>query len=149
MPLMTSEHIPQMPSRQSESNAIGSCPRSRIPSFTTSSISRNDMSSSTPLASYASNRPGACPFFCRQTFRVKFMAKAFSRSLIAAGAHVHFLVHQRFLVHDRSLVGTLILPSGLIREILVIALRLAVWCLKFLPEVPSTGFAAMQRVQAQ
>jgi hypothetical protein len=51
MPLMTSPHIPQMPSRQSLSNAIGSSPARVSCSLSTSSISRNDMSgdtSSTP-----------------------------------------------------------------------------------------------------
>jgi hypothetical protein len=45
MPLITSPHIPQMPSRQSWSKAMGSSPFASRPSFTTSSISRNDMCS--------------------------------------------------------------------------------------------------------
>ena len=44
-PLITSPHWPQMPSRQSLSNAIGSAPRMVSRSFSTSSISRNDMCS--------------------------------------------------------------------------------------------------------
>ena len=43
-PLTRNPHVPQMPSRQSESNAIGSSPLRIRPSLTTSSISRNDMS---------------------------------------------------------------------------------------------------------
>jgi hypothetical protein len=39
--------VPQMPSRQSESNAIGSWPATIKPSLTTSSISRKDMSGDT------------------------------------------------------------------------------------------------------
>ena len=46
-PLITKPHVPQMPSRQSESNAIGSSPFLMSSSFTTSSISRNDMSGET------------------------------------------------------------------------------------------------------
>jgi hypothetical protein len=43
-PLMTRPHEPQMPSRQSESNAIASCPAAISLSLMTSSISRNDIS---------------------------------------------------------------------------------------------------------
>src|ERR1051326_987709 len=72
-PLMTSEHMPQMPSRQSESKAIGSSLRAMSSSFTTSSISRKDMSGRTAFASYVLKRPGVVAFFWRQTFRVRFM----------------------------------------------------------------------------
>ena len=44
-PLIIRPHMPQMPSRQSESNAIGSSPSALSRSLRTSSISRNDMSS--------------------------------------------------------------------------------------------------------
>ena len=47
-PLIIIPHDPQMPSRQSWSNAIGSLPSSVSRSFTMSSISRNDMSGFTP-----------------------------------------------------------------------------------------------------
>ena len=47
MPSTMKPHVPQMPSRQSESNAIGSSPFVISPSLTTSSISRNDMSGET------------------------------------------------------------------------------------------------------
>ena len=47
MPLIRKPQVPQMPSRQSESNAIGSSPFAISPSLTTSSISRNDMSGDT------------------------------------------------------------------------------------------------------
>ena len=47
IPLTIRPHDPQMPSRQSESNAMGSCPWRIRPSLTTSSISRNDMSCDT------------------------------------------------------------------------------------------------------
>ena len=45
LPEIIRPHMPQMPSRQSESNAIGSSPRALSCSLRTSSISRNDMSS--------------------------------------------------------------------------------------------------------
>ena len=50
-PLMTKPQVPQMPSRQSWSKAIGSSPFSASPSLTTSSISRKDMSGLTSAAS--------------------------------------------------------------------------------------------------
>jgi len=50
-PLIITPHEPQMPSRQSWSNAIGASPLPISPSLTTSSISRNDMSGLTSRAS--------------------------------------------------------------------------------------------------
>ena len=50
MPLIMNPHIPQMPSRQSWSKAMGSSPPRMRPSLTTSSISRNDMSGLIPPA---------------------------------------------------------------------------------------------------
>ena len=50
-PLIISEHVPQIPSRQSESNATGSSPFSLSSSLRTSSISRNDMSGETSSTS--------------------------------------------------------------------------------------------------
>ena len=44
-PLIISPHVPQMPSRQSWSKAIGSLPSAMSRSLTMSSISRNDISS--------------------------------------------------------------------------------------------------------
>src|SRR5262245_45233375 len=49
-PLITMLQVPQIPSRQSWSKAIGSSPLAMRPSFTTSSISRNDMSGLTSFA---------------------------------------------------------------------------------------------------
>ncbi len=45
MPLTIMPHMPQMPSRQSWSKAMGSSPFCKRSSLTTSSISRNDMCS--------------------------------------------------------------------------------------------------------
>jgi hypothetical protein len=50
-PLIIREHVPQMPSRQSESNAIGSSPRSLSCSLRMSSISRKLMSSEISVTS--------------------------------------------------------------------------------------------------
>ena len=63
---MTIEQEPQMPSRQSESNAIGSLP------FNEAFIDYiehlgNDMSVSMPLASYSSNLPWPSALSCRHT----------------------------------------------------------------------------------
>src|SRR5512142_1332736 len=73
-PLMTRLHMPQIPSRQSESNAIGSSPRPISPSFTTSSISRNDMSGDTSVTGYSTILPGAVRLGCRQINSLRFMA---------------------------------------------------------------------------
>src|SRR5438046_4306221 len=70
---MTREQVPQMPSRQSESKAIGSSPRAMSSSLTTSSISRNAMSGRRFFASRDSKRPGVVEFFCRQTLRARFI----------------------------------------------------------------------------
>jgi hypothetical protein len=50
-PLITMLQVPQIPSRQSWSKAMGSSPRAIMPSFTTSSISRKDMCSDMSFAS--------------------------------------------------------------------------------------------------
>src|ERR1051325_11087308 len=152
MPLMTSEHMPQMPSRQSESNAIGSSPRSINPSLTTSSISRKDMSGRTFFASNVSNRPSVPGPFCRQTLRVRFIElpiadfrlpiekpharsprsksaignRQSSISLVAPRAHVHFLVYERFLVQLRRFVRSLIFPGADVSKLVVVAFRFAV-----------------------
>jgi hypothetical protein len=47
VPLTIIPHMPQIPSRQSWSKAIGSCPVVISASLTTSSISRNDISADT------------------------------------------------------------------------------------------------------
>src|SRR5271157_1849821 len=70
-PLMTWEHVPQIPSRQSLSKAIGSLPLLIRPSLTTSSISRKDMSGLTSLAWYSSSPPGLSGPFCLHTYSVK------------------------------------------------------------------------------
>jgi hypothetical protein len=59
MPLTMQPQVPQMPSRQSESNATGSSPFLIRPSFTTSSISRKDMSGEIPVALYSTILPAA------------------------------------------------------------------------------------------
>ena len=68
-PLIMSEHVPQMPSRQSWSNVIGSRPSLVSRSLTTSSISRNDMSSLMSGAGMVSNCPAASAPSWRQTLQ--------------------------------------------------------------------------------
>ena len=58
-PLICSEHMPQIPSRQSWSNATGSLPSCIRLLFKISSISRNDVSSEISFPSYVSNPPFA------------------------------------------------------------------------------------------
>jgi hypothetical protein len=72
-PLITREHIPQMPSRQSWSNATGSSPSRMSRSFSTSSISRNDMSGEMSSTSYFTIEPLSDGPFWRQMRRVSFM----------------------------------------------------------------------------
>src|SRR5437773_1614522 len=125
-PLITSEQVPQIPSRQSESNPIGSSPRAINCSFTTSSISRNDMSGMTSLAWYSTRRPALAASFCLQTFSVKFIAL-----FIAPLRHVNFFIDERFLLQNRGSVGSLVFPGRDKGEILIVALGLAVGGLVF------------------
>src|SRR5688572_28930514 len=57
LPLICIEHEPQIPSRQSWSNAIGSLPSLMSLSFSTSNISRNDISGETSSTLYVTNLP--------------------------------------------------------------------------------------------
>jgi len=68
--LITKEHIPQIPSRQSWSNATGSSLRAIRLSLTMSSISKNEASAGMSFALYSANRPWAVAFFWRHTRRV-------------------------------------------------------------------------------
>ena len=68
-PLIIRPHMPQMPSRQSESNATGSSPLAWSSSLRTSSISRNDMSSDTSSSSYDASAPLLAPSGWRQILR--------------------------------------------------------------------------------
>jgi hypothetical protein len=58
---MVQEQVPQMPSRQSCANAIGSSPFSVSSSLTTSSISRKDMSGLRSLDRVLDKPPRAGP----------------------------------------------------------------------------------------
>jgi hypothetical protein len=68
---MVSEQVPQIPSRQSWSNATGSPPSPISRSLSTSSISRKDMSTLTSSTSYFTISPALLEFFCRQMCRVR------------------------------------------------------------------------------
>src|SRR6478672_11991628 len=100
-----SEQVPQIPSRQSESKAIGSSPRAISPSLTTSNISRKDISGTTLGALYSLNSPGLLASFCRQTRRVKFIL------FVTPLRHFHFFVNQWLLVQSRRLVRSLVFPG--------------------------------------
>src|SRR5256885_3841031 len=64
-------HIPQIPSRQSWSNAIGSSLRASSCWLSTSSISRNDMSGLTSVIAYRTKPPGSPDPRCRQMWSVR------------------------------------------------------------------------------
>ena len=57
LPEIISPHMPQMPSRQSESKAMGSSPAALSCSLSTSSISRKDMSALMSLTLYVTSSP--------------------------------------------------------------------------------------------
>ena len=72
-PLTTRLHMPQMPSRQSESKTMGGSPVLMSLSLTTSSISRNDMSGETSSAVYGTIRPAPNEPPCRHTSNFRFI----------------------------------------------------------------------------
>ena len=63
LPLMTIEHMPQMPSRQSWSNAIVSLPCATSCSFRMSNISRKELSGLTLSTVWVTNLPFSPAFF--------------------------------------------------------------------------------------
>src|SRR4029077_7176047 len=72
-PLIVRAQVPQIPSRQSESNAIGASPRSVSSSLTISSISRKEVSGEIFVALYSTSFPFDCRSFCRQILKGKFI----------------------------------------------------------------------------
>src|SRR4051812_30911029 len=127
-PLIIIEHEPQMPSRQSWSNAIGSRPSATRRSLTTSNISRNDISGLMSVASMSSNAPGASVPAWRQTRSLRSMVlfRPFRISWLLVGAlgEVDVLELELFLVQRRRGADALELPRGDVREVLVVAQRL-------------------------
>src|SRR5690606_12024184 len=73
LPLICIEQAPQIPSRQSWSKAIGSFPSLINCSFSTSIISRKDISDEISITLYVSNFPSVRLFFCLQIWSVKFI----------------------------------------------------------------------------
>src|SRR5262245_16959657 len=144
-PLMTMLHVPQIPSRQSWSKAIGSSPFLISSSLTTSSISRNDMSGLTSRAGYVTMRPGLFASFCRQTWRVRFIGDLF----VAPNRRLHLGELQRLLVLDGRLPEARILPGADVLVLGVISLGLAVGILELLAEMPAAGFVAGQGVERE
>src|SRR5713226_5097104 len=113
-------HVPQMPSRQSLSNAMGSSPLSVSSSFTTSSISRNDISGFTSRASYWTIRPGSPALFWRQTCSVRRML------LVAPLSGRHVLELQRLPVEYGRLVEAFEFARGCEGKMRVVTQRLGV-----------------------
>src|SRR5262249_45954597 len=74
-PLIVRAQVPQIPSRQSESNAIGTSPRSVSSSLTISSISRKEVSGEILLALYSTSLPLDCRSCCRQIRNRKFIVE--------------------------------------------------------------------------
>src|SRR3954463_5193688 len=147
-PLIIIEHEPQMPSRQSWSNAIGSRPSATSRSLITSNISRNDISGLMSVASMSSNAPGAVVPAWRQTrsFRSMVLYRPFSNSwlLVAALGEVDVLELERFLVQVRRGADALELPRGDVREVLVVAESLAVLGLVLDAQVTAARLLARQ-----
>src|SRR5262249_22390752 len=145
------------PSRQSWSNAIGSSPFLISSSFTTSSISRNDMSGLTSRAWYVTIRPSLFASFCRHTCNVRFIFSVFSfqfsvgQQALLVGAHAGFHLgeFERLLDERGLLAGGGVLPGGDVLELRVVPLRLAVLVLELLAEVAATRLAPSQCVDRQ
>src|SRR6185437_9166898 len=154
IPLIIMPHEPQMPSRQSWSNATGCSPRSMRDSFTTSIISRNDMSPLMSAASYTENAPWAVGPACRHTCRVNFTlalqsgAVSCAALLVAALREVDVLELERLLQPFGRPVLSAVLPDGDVRKVFVVAQRLAVRRLIFLPKMRAARFPALERVSA-
>src|SRR5215207_4987179 len=152
-PLIIIEQEPQIPSRQSWSNAIGSRPSASSRSLTTSNISRNDISGLMSVASMSSNAPGASVPAWRQTRSLLSMGSAgpseLVRLLVAALREVDVLELERFLVERRCGVDALELPCGDVREVLVVAQRFALFGLVLHPKVAAARLLAGEGVEAE
>ena len=136
LPLMTSEHMPQMPSRQSRSKAIGSSPSAdqslvdHVEHFEERHV-RHDVAR--PRRSR--NRPGEAAFFCRQTLSVRFICSSVCSCGLLRRPAVPCADYGR-------LVRPLVFPRRHIGKILVVALGFAVRRLVFLAEMAAAGFVA-------
>ena len=141
-PLITRPHVPQMPSRQSESKAIGSSPRAMSCSLTTSSISRNDMSGETSRPRSPPGGPGrwgppaARPGGSASLASCSSAASARRSRSAAAPVQGRRPCRRAF-------------PRRHVREALVVALGLALGRLVLLAEVAAAGFATLERVERE
>src|SRR3954454_12451184 len=126
---------------------MGRSPPSISCSFSTSSISRNDMSGLMSFAAYWTIRPASRGPAWRQTFRVKFTIRS-RDSLVTPLGKMHVLEVQRLLVQPRLLTSTSVLPGRDVGEMLVIPERLAVFSLVLLSEVAAAGFFPMKCIPA-
>src|SRR5882724_1303998 len=139
-PLIRKPHDPQMPSRQSCSNANGSSPRTVRSSLRTSSISRKDMSEETSLTRYSTNCPGELASCWRQILNVRFML------FVTPLRQVYVLKLERFLVQGRGLPMSPPLPGSDVGEIRVVPLGLALSGLALSAEVAAAGLRPVQGV---
>src|SRR5215831_7873361 len=140
LPLIMKPHMPQMPSRQSWSKATGSSPFSIRLSFSTSSISRNDMCSFTSGTSYRTRRPRSRTFFCRQTWSISFIL------LVAPLRRLYVIEDEWLLVQRSGAARTLEFPCGDVRKVGVVAQGLTIGRLVLLAEMTAAGFVAVQRI---
>src|SRR5680860_32170 len=144
-PLIIMEQDPQIPSRQSWSNATGSRPSAASRSFKTSNISRNDMSGLMSAMSCSSNEPGTSGPAWRHTRSLRCIDDPL---LIAALGELDVVEGQRLLVEHGRRSDALELPRAHVREVLVVAERLALFGLMLHAEVTAAALFAVARVEA-
>src|SRR5208283_4193727 len=146
-PLIIKPQHPQIPSRQSCSNATGSPPSLINCWFSTSSISRNDMCSLTSCAVYRTILPALRASFCRQMWSVSFIQAA--SLLVIPLLQVHVLERQRLLVESRLPVLARVFPHRRMAIMLVVPQRLALRRLVLLAEVRPAALLPHPRVPHQ
>src|SRR5215207_286189 len=114
-PEIISPQVPQMPSRQSESKAMGSSPAALSCSLSTSSISRKLMSGLMSLTLYVLSSPLWRGPACRQILSVRFM-----RSILASWTVVDRRVGAEGGAARVSLVAPLLQLDGVVEEVLLV-----------------------------
>ena len=145
-PLIISEHVPQIPSRQSWSNVIGSRPSLMSRSLTRSSISRNDISSLTSGASSTSKRPSSVGTVLSPDPECEVEGLSSTCSSERRGGRSRTRAAPcAALPWPGSPVHSHALDVG---EVLVVAHRLALLGLVLDSEVAAAGLLAVEGVQA-
>src|SRR3990167_3633242 len=151
MPLTIKEHVPQIPSRQSWSNAIGSTFFRVSSSLTISSISRKETSGLIFLASYSLSPPLSLGPFWRQTLSFRFIETPPRNDTLSITPlnQLHIFKCKRFFMQCRGLAHTLVFPSGHVAEFFIVPERLAVRRLVFFAEMAAAGFFPVKRILAK